>query len=97
MMCIDMHFHSIFFLFTFFTFKHIFIDSYTQEPNKIKVHPWGSGWRDNFSKKNEKWENNMAKFAKLMWLAAVHLFYFCFSFLLFILSKQKKEEKKRKA
>ena len=45
-MCIDMHFHSIFFFSTFNTTNTsslILWCSYTEQLNKIKVHLWGSG------------------------------------------------------
>ena len=45
-MCIVMHFRSIFFLSTFYfpnTSSLILWCSYTEQPNKIKVHPWGPG------------------------------------------------------
>ena len=61
-MCIDMHFHSIFFsplLILPNTSWLILWCSYTEQLNKIKVHPWGSGLRDNSSKKKKK--KSMAK------------------------------------
>ena len=37
----------------------------------------------------------MAKFAKLVWLAAVQLFYFCFSFFSSYYPNKKKKEKRK--
>ena len=83
--CIDMYFHSIFFLSTFNTSKQILIDfvmllHWTTQQNKSASLKFGRTWQF-FKKKKEK--KSMAKFAKLVWLAAVQLF-FCLSFFFFI-------------
>ena len=96
-MCINMHFHSIFFLSTFNTSKHIFIDfvvllHWTTQQNKSASLRFGLTWHWFLKKKK-----SMAKFAKLVWLAAVQLFYFLsfFFFFSYIMSKQKKKKRER--
>ena len=96
-MCIDMHFNSIFFLSTFNTSKHIFMDFVvvlhrTTPQNKSASLRFGLTWQ--FLKKKKKKKESMAKFAKLVWLAAVQLFYFCLSFFFSYNSNKKKREEK---
>ena len=99
-MCIDMHFHSIFSLSTFYTSKHIFIDfvvllHWTTQQSKSASLRSGLTWQ---SLKKKKKKKKHSKVAKLVWLAAVQLFYFCLSFFFsYNPNKEKREEKGPKA
>ena len=96
-MCIDMHFHSIFFS-TFNTTKHIFIDfvvllHWTTQQNKSASLRFWLTWQ--FLKKKKAWQSLPSS---VVWLAAIQLFYFLSFFLFFFhIIQTKKEEKSPKA
>ena len=88
---------STFILFSslpFFTSKHIFIDfvvllHWTTQHNKSALLRFRITWQLLKKKKN------MAKFAKLVWLAAVQLFYICFSFSYYPNKERERERERR--